>query len=436
MGAGRSHRGALIASGAILVAILVIVGVTSGFGGGPSLPDGDLAFVEDVPDDGGAVTQEQYDAAIAQAAARQGQDVPEQGTPQYDLLNESAMSDLLLARWINGEADELGIEVSDREIETELERIIDQQFGGDKQFQRFLEQNSFSEEDANARVELQLLSARIQEEVTPSDVEISDEEIQDFYDENIDQFETPETRDVRTLLNPDEAKAQDAFDQLSADDSPKSWEQVTSELSTDEATSGAGGLRQGVVEGQNDPQLDEAIFSAPEGELVGPVETDSGFYVLQVEKIVPASTQPLDEQTSEQIRQTLVTQRQQELAQAFQTDFLSKWESRTVCAEEVMIDRCGNAPPPPDACTGDDEGEEPQPDPTTGQIGDLGCPAFVPSTQPVPPTSAGQAGATGLPQGPQSGAAPVNPLEGTVPLGTPGAPTAPPTGAPTAPPGG
>ena len=187
---------------------------------------------------------------------------------------------------------------SDREIDQELETIINDQFGGQKQFDRFLEQSAFSDEDARERVRLQLLSQRIQEDIVGTEPpDIPDEEVENFYNENIEQFQTPETRDVRTILTQDEADAQEAYDQLSEDDSPASWKQVAKEFSTDEATADLGGLRQGVAEGQSEPQLDEAIFSAPEGELVGPIQTDAGFYVLQVDAINEASTQPLDEQT-------------------------------------------------------------------------------------------------------------------------------------------
>lgn len=434
----RSKRSIVIAFAAILAVMVALIAATSGIGDGLSLPDGSVAFVDEV--EGGEISQEQYDAAIVQAAARQGiQETPEPGTPQFDLLKEAAMADLLLARWVRGEAEGLGIEVSEREVDQELQSIIEQQFGGQPQFERFLQQNEFSPEDASDRVELQLLSTRIQEEIVPEDLDVADEEIQQFYDDNIEQFQTPETRDVRTLLNPDEAKAQQAFDQLSADDSPRSWEEVAGRLSTDDATASAGGLREGVVEGQNEPELDEAIFSAAEGELVGPLETPSGFYVFQVQAITSETTQPLDEQTTEAIRQQLVTQEQQELVQSYQTDFLETWTQRTVCAEAVLIDRCGNAPPPPDSCTGDDSGEEIQADPNTGEVPELECPAFVPSTQPVPPSSAGEEGATGLPQGPLTGVPPPNPLEGALPLGVPGAPTggaAPPPPPVATPPGG
>lgn len=426
-----SKRTIAIVFAALLAALVVLYAATAGIGK-PSLPSDDaVAFVEMAPD--GEVTPEEFDAAIEQAAARQGvKEVPEPGDPQYDGMKEAAVADLLIQRWWRGEAQEQDIEIADREIDAELQRIIEDQFGGEKEFDKFLKQSSFSEEEARERVELQLITTRLQEDLLGTEApDVPQEEIEAYYNDNIEQFETPETRDVRTLLNPDEEKAQDALEQLQDDDSAENWKQVTKKLSTDEATSGLGGLRQGVVRGQNDPALDEAIFTGDEGELVGPIETAAGFYVAQVSGVTAAATQPLDEQTSEQIRQTLGSAQQQETAAAWQAGFLEKWGARTICADDFMIDRCGNAPPPPDACAGDDEGEEPQPDPVTGEPTE-GCPAFVPSTRPVPPSSAGTPGAVGLPQGPQDAtAAPVAPAGS--PLGVPGAPA---TGAPpgTAPP--
>ena len=427
-----SKRTAAIIFAALLAGVIVLVAATSGLGK-PGLPNDEaVAFVEDAPD--GEITQEQFDAAIEQTAGRQQlREVPEPGTPQYDLLQETAMADLLLSRWVAGEAEEVGIEVTDREVDQELETIIRDQFGGQKQFERAIGQLQLSEEEARERVRLQLLSTRLQEHVLGSEPpDISEDEIADFYEENIVQFQTPESRDVRTLLNPDRAKAEEALALLQEDDSPAGWKQVTKELSTDEATSGLGGLRQGVVQGQNEPQLDDAIFTAPEGELVGPIETDAGFYVLQVEAITEASTQPLDEPTSGQIEQTLQAAEQQQIAADYQTDFVARWTALTVCADDFAIDRCGNAPPAPDACSGDDEGEDEAIDPVTGEPTE-GCPAFVLSTQPVSPTDAGDPAAIGKPQGPQ-GLAPAAPA---LPPGTPTIPGAPPGAVPpgAAPPG-
>ncbi len=387
---------ALVLAAAVVFAI-AFVGVTSGFGG-PDLPEGDIAFVDDM--DGGDITQEQFDAAFEQAAARQGlRRPPEAGTPQYDVIKEAAISDLILGKWVEGEAQERGIEVSDAAVEDELERIREEQFGNQKEWQRFLRQQRYTEEDALQRVRLQLLSTRIQERLLNEDIEVTDDEVTEYYDSNIAQFEQPESRDVRVITTNKQQDAQRAFDQLSDDDSAGAWRRAAKRFSTDEATANAGGLRQAVVQGQNEPALDQAIFSASVDELVGPIEGDSNFYVLQVTNVTEASTQELDDQTREQIRQTLVAQRQQQLASDFQTDFAVKWTGRTVCAEDYLIERCANAEPPPDACTGDDDGEEPPTD-AEGNEQELGCPAFVPSIRPVEPGTAGNIGATGRPQGP------------------------------------
>ena len=420
-------RAGLIGFGVLFVALFVIVGVAEGIGQ-PSVPDGAIAVVEDAPD--GTITTEEYDRGLVQAAARQGlREVPPTDDPQYELLAEAAQSDLILARWVNGEAEERGIEITDREIDSELETIKEEQFGSEQEFERFLDESGFTLDEAKDRIRLQLISDAIQQAVLPPEPDVSDAEIETFYDANAQQFEQPETRDVRVVLTKTEQEADEALADLGTDPSEADWERVAKQYSIDEATKSTGGLRQSVVAGQSEPALDDQVFGAAEGELVGPFEGDAGFYVIEVEKVTAATTTPLEE-VSDQIRQTLAATRQQEIAQAFQADFQEKWTARTFCAEDYRIDRCANADPPPDPCT--EEVAETQ-----------GCDAPVPSTRPIAPGTNevfGVPAAVGLPQGPQS--APAELPAGGVPPGlapVPGAPpgTVPPGTAPpgTAPPG-
>jgi hypothetical protein len=189
------------------------------------------------------------------------------------------------------------------------------------------------------------------------------------------------------------------------------------------------------VQGQGDPALDEQVFSAPLNQVAGPFQTDAGYYVIRVEKITPAQTTSLTD-ASDQIRQTLVSARQQQIAQDFQTDFLATWSNRTLCADDYRIDRCSNAEAPPSSCTKDVAEQQ-------------GCDAPVPSTQPIQPGTAGVFGApapTGLPQGPitpsaqqpPGGVPPgLTPLPGGAqPGATPGATPGTTPGGQTAPPGG
>src|SRR2546421_6385492 len=170
---------------AFLVVFFVVVAIAQGIGN-PSVPSGDVAVVQDAPD--GHISTTEFQAALEQAAAGQGvKKVPAPSDPSYAALHDAAMSDVLLSRWVRGEADERGITLSDSEITNQLQQVIKQQFGGQKQFQQFLKQAHFTPQQARDRVELQMLSSEIQKQVlkTPS---VSNSEIQDFYDANKVQF--------------------------------------------------------------------------------------------------------------------------------------------------------------------------------------------------------------------------------------------------------
>jgi foldase protein PrsA len=416
-----NRRIVLIGFGALFVALFAIYGVANGIGN-PSVPSGDVAVVQDAPN--GHITTAEFQAALQQAASRQGvQKVPAPSDPSYSALHDSAMSDVLLARWVRGEADERGITLSDSEIANQLQQVIKQQFGGQKQFQQFLKQAHFTPQQARDRVELQMLSNEIQKQVlkTPS---VSNSEIQDFYDANKAQFAQPETRDVRQILNKDQAKVQQAKSLLEKDDSAASWKKVAAKYSTDKATKDNGGLRSAVAKGQSDPALEGPIFSAAQGQLVGPLKGQGGFYVIEVAKVTPAQTTPLSK-ASAQIKQQLVQGKQQQIAQNFQQDFLDKWTARTFCASGYVIDRCENFTAPAQATPG--------------------APPVV-STAVVPPGHAavfpGQP-APALPQGPIQPAS-AAPQPGVIgPGGAPVAPGTPPQGgapapapAPAPPPGG
>jgi hypothetical protein len=254
------------------------------------------------------------------------------------------------------------------------------------------------------------------------------EQVKNFYETNKSQFQQPETRDVRQIVNTDQAKVLQAKALLEKNDSPQSWKAVAAKYSTDKATNNNGGLRQGVTQGQSEPAADAQIFSAPQGQLIGPFKGQAGYYLIEVEKVTPTTTTPLASVTT-QIQGQLNQGIQQQIAQNFQNDFIAKWTGRSFCASGYVMDRCSNFVAQ-DACNGDDPGE-------TGNLDKTGCPAVVPSVAPVAPGQAtvfpGQT-VQGLPQGAQGGPAP--PAQPGV-IGPGGAPQLPPGAAPqgAAPPG-
>ena len=355
--------------GLVFFAVLLI-GLFAGFAiaqgiGKPSVPSDAVILVTDVPgdtttvtdcrgkkveEDPGTITKAQLDCAIQQTAAQGGlPKVPKPGDPQYQDVRNAAIGDLLDAAWIQGEAADRGISVTQRQIDAQLDQIVSQNFackkGQDpfqcKELQQFLQTSHFSRDDVLARVKLQLLSNELQGQITENVPAVTAGQISDYYDAAKDQFKLPATRDVRLVLNKDKAKVEEAKSKLEQDDSTASWNEVAKKYSTDPSSKDNGGLRPGLTEGLLEQPLSSEIFAASTGEIVGPVKTPLGYYVFEVEKVSPERTQPLSA-VQAQIRSQLSQTGQQQAFQAFVDDFGSKWQQRTICDPDYVVERCSN----------------------------------------------------------------------------------------------
>ena len=435
------------ALGALFVVIVALVAASSGISKEDPADDS-IAVVEGVNVEGivddGQITRERFDASLEQAAMRQGlQEVPPEDDQQYTALRDEAINDVLDTAWILGEAEERGIEASDREVEEEFLRTKEENFKTEEEYQQFLGETGFTQEDVDLRVRLQLLSTKIQEQVSggAEPQPVSDEDARLFYDSNPEQFVTPGSRDIRVIQAADEAAGQDAFDQLSADNSPENWDKVAAAISTDTTSKDTGGVRTGVTEGVFPDPLNTEIFDAPEGEVQGPVTIPEGVYVFQVDTITEESTTSFED-AREQIDQQLGPQIQQEEFGAFLSDYRDRWSEVTICADGFITERCenfeGETTPCPDPTLPEDQQKQ--------QLEDTGCPPPVLSNSPgTPGAFAPFLPVQGTPQrphppgdddeAPAGGQVPGAPLPGgAVPVqpGAAGAP--PPAGAQQAPP--
>ena len=206
-----------IGLGTILVIAIGLVAATSGLGD-DSVPGDDVAVVDaDVNAEAagiedGKISKEGFDRSLEQAAKRQGlQQAPTPDSPQYTAVRDQALGDLLDIAWIEGEAQDRGISVSDREVQEKLDQTKNQSFKSEADYQAFLRQSGFTQGDVDLRIKLQLLSQKIQDEVTKAAGEASDDDIENYYEANKSQYAQPESRDVRLIVNKDAAKVNQAL---------------------------------------------------------------------------------------------------------------------------------------------------------------------------------------------------------------------------------
>jgi parvulin-like peptidyl-prolyl isomerase len=337
------QRLALLGFAALFILLFVIFAIAQGIGN-PSVPSDAVAVIEDAPNDLGTVSDKEFQHALVQAAA-QGKitPVPKPGDKKYDELKETALGEVLDSIWIQGQAEEMGISVTPKEVAEELKKLKEKAFKTEQQYKEFLKEAHFTQADVDTRVTIQMLSEQIQTQVTEEAPIPSNSEIKDYYEAaKSSQYTTPESRDIRVIKNPDKAKVDAAKAALEKDDSNKSWEKVAKKYSTD-ATKANGGLQSGVTEasGTLGEPLEAAVFAAPQGQLEGPLKEGKGYTVFEVMKITPEKVQSLDEAKS-QISAQLAEQAKQQTFAAFVRNYGAKWQSRTFCASDYTIARCAN----------------------------------------------------------------------------------------------
>jgi parvulin-like peptidyl-prolyl isomerase len=338
------QRLALVLFGALFVILFAGYAIAQGLGH-PSVPSGDVALVTHVPDDIGSVSEADFKRALLQQAAQAKlKAAPKPGDDKYEELKTAALGELLDTIWIQGEAEELDISVTPKQIAVELAQIKKTNFKTEAEYQKFLETSRFTKADVLSRVKLQLLSTQIQEQITKQAPPASESEISDYYDSAKDtQYKIAESRDVRVAVNKDKAQIEAAKAALEKDDSPASWKKVASKYSEDPTTKASGGLQKALTEEllASQEELKEAIFGNPTGVIVGPVDVQGKFFVIEVDKVTPEKVKTLAEVSAE-IKTQLTQQLAQKVFSEFVAEYQSKWQSRTFCASGFEIERCSN----------------------------------------------------------------------------------------------
>lgn len=373
----------LILFGIVFVVVFVVVAVAVGIGS-PSVPPGYIAVVKGAPKSE-SLGEAKFDRVLLQqeSLAKVKKKLTP-GTSKYEETKEAAVEEMINGVWLRGEAEELGVVVTDKQVEAELAKIKKEQFPTIQAYHKFLDEANFAPQDVKERIELQQLGTAVQEKVKQEAPEPSPEAIKAFYEEEKEtRFKQKASRDVRFISNEDKSKVEAALKELEEDNSPAGWKKTAAKYSSDSTSKSKGGLTEGIQEEffqePSQEEIKKAIFDAATKELSGVIKYEKNYFVIEVVKLNPAKTKSLKEAEPE-IKAALEQETQQEFFTAFISEFESKWRGRTYCDQEFLVKQCSNyrgsgrpanAPP---ACY--------EANPKTPATA---CPAPVPMTQPTLP---------------------------------------------------
>jgi peptidyl-prolyl cis-trans isomerase D len=123
-----------------------------------------------------------------------------------------------------------------------------------------------------------------------STIQVSDDQARRYYNENLDSFRTAERSHVKHILFKTQGKAEteDAKMKALAESTFKQikggakFEDLAKKYSEDPGSKDRGGDIGFITRGQTVKNFEETSFSAPVGQLVGPIKTEFGYHLIEV----------------------------------------------------------------------------------------------------------------------------------------------------------
>ncbi|MCF6094679.1 peptidyl-prolyl cis-trans isomerase [Microaerobacter geothermalis] len=203
---------------------------------------------------------------------------------------EQVLQDMIDRKVVFSEANRLGITVSDKEIEQEIQKMR-KAYENDEQFL-----NSLKEQSGTTLEQLKedMRYYLTWEKLATKDVVVSDPEIEEYYNNNLYLFQEPEKVHAWQIVVSTEEEAKQVIREL---EEGTDFSTLAKERSMDLLTANQGGDLGFISLNDSyfDPSFLEVAFSLKEGEISSPIPVEKGFVILKVTEKVKERIIPLDE---------------------------------------------------------------------------------------------------------------------------------------------
>jgi parvulin-like peptidyl-prolyl isomerase len=323
---------------ALLALLIVVVAGCGGSSSSARLGADDVAVAGET-----AVSKEKFQAIMARAEKSyeaNKRPFPKPGSAEYEQLKGQAVTFLVVRAEFEQELENLGEDVTDADVEKEIEKLKKQYYGNDdKRYEQALETQGLTQEQAKEELRANLVAQKLYNKVT-EDVTVSDEEIKEYYDTHKSQYVQPQSREVRHILVEKKALADQLYAQLK---SGGNFAALAKKYSKDPGSAQNGG-KLTVTKGQTVPEFDKTTFQLKKNELSQPVKTQYGYHIIQALSDIKAESKTPLAKVEASIKQQLEKQQKDEA--------MTKWVEDTkkeYCDSKIKY-QVGYQPNP-DPCT-------------------------------------------------------------------------------------
>jgi peptidyl-prolyl cis-trans isomerase C len=238
----------------------------------------------------------------------------------YKKLKRDALDQLIEREvlWQAAQAD--GVVAADAEVHEALQQI-EAKLGSRDALRRKLEHAGFDEKSYAEYIRHELSGASYLVRKSSGTPAVNDDEVANFYRQNMHRFHKPAAARARHILvkvaanatPPEHAAARAKIDALRAELAAGADFAELARRHSEDSTAQASGELGDVERGRTVRPFEEALFALAPGQVSEVVPTRFGLHLIKLEALVPAVTQPLAE-VQEGIRARLLAEKRTALA--------------------------------------------------------------------------------------------------------------------------
>ncbi len=227
-----------------------------------------------------------------------GKNIIQLSADEYESLFRKAKKSFELESLVISSPEAEGVIISSQQIDESFLSVASR-YESRVDLVHDLENNSLDEEILRKALYRELLFDSIMQRVSAKIPEVTEVDIQLFYEMHRDRFDTPEKRLVRHILITVNPEFKENTHQASLDKIVEIADKLNGRTNRFEGfakrysecpTAMEGGKLGDVVRGQLYPELDAELFTMAENEISQIVETEMGFHLMMCEKIRPGKS--------------------------------------------------------------------------------------------------------------------------------------------------
>lgn len=243
-----------------------------------------------------------------------------------DIPRETFLDQLINEKLLLQEAAKEGISISKSELSESMDELIEASPISEEELEKQLKENGFSMKDLEEYYKNQMLLNKLVNESVLPNIEISDEEIKDYYNDNKERYSAKEGQiRARHILVATEEEAKELILKL---DQGEDFAELAKENSIGPSSRDGGNL--GFFgRGQMVMEFENEAFSLMVNEISDPVKTDFGWHIIQRQ---PNSI--FLSEAEESIKNSLALEMQKEALEEYVDVLKENAEIVTVAVEE------------------------------------------------------------------------------------------------------